>query len=84
MRKVLMLVVASVVLMGTTVSTKAVTLLKGSSVSIKKDNGFVLKHANQLFGNSDLSGTGHYSHSSHESHASHASHASHSSHYSSR
>lgn len=78
-----MMVVASVVLMGTTVSTKAVTLLKSTSVSIKKgnDNSLVLKHANQLFGNRDLSSTGHYSHSSHESHASHASH---SSHYSSR
>ena len=76
MRKVFMMVVASVVLMGTTVSTKAASLLKGSSVSIRQNNdeNLVLKHANQLFGKSELSSTGHTSHASHESHASHSSH----------
>ena len=75
MRKVFMMVVASVVLMGTTVSTKAASLLNISGVSIKNnDENLVLKHANQLFGKSELSSTGHTSHASHESHASHSSH----------
>jgi hypothetical protein len=83
MRKVFMTVVAVLVLMGTTVTTKAVSLLKSSEVSINQNenSNFVLKHASELFGNNALSMTAHGSHSSH---ASHASHASHSSHYSSR
>jgi hypothetical protein len=78
-----MTVVAALVLMGTTFTTKAASLLKSSDVSISQDNdnSFVLKHASQIFGNSEMSLTGHGSHSSHVSHASHASH---SSHYSSR
>ena len=80
-----MTVAAALVLMGTSVSTKAATLLKVSNVSVSQsnDNGFVLQHASELFGSSDMSLNGHTSHASHASHSSHASHASHSSHYSS-
>ena len=83
MRKLLMTVATALVLMGTTVTTKAASLLKSSDVSISQDNdnSLVLKHANQIFGISEMSMTGH---TSHGSHGSHASHASHSSHYSSR
>ena len=77
MRKVLMTVAAVFLLLGTTVTTKAASLLKISNVSVSQnngnDNGLVLKHASQLFGNSEMSLTGHGSHGSHGSHASHAS-----------
>lgn len=82
-----MTVAAALVLMGVSVTTKAASLLKSSSdVSITQDNdeGLVLRHASELFGDNDMSLTGHSSHSSHRSHSSHSSHRSHSSHYSSR
>jgi hypothetical protein len=85
MRKVLMMVVAVLFFVGTAVTAKAASLLSVSGVSVSQDdeNGLVLKHANELFGNSDMSFTSHGSHGSHGSHSSHASHASHSSHQSS-
>ena len=71
-----MMVVTAFVLLGTTVSTKAASLLKSSDVSIgqNKDNSLVLKHANQLFENNVMASPQHGSHGSHGSHASHASH----------
>ena len=77
-----MTVATALVLMGTSVTTKASSLFRGSEVNVSKDNGnsFVLKHANELFSNNVMASPDHYSHSSHVSHASHASHASHSSH----
>lgn len=83
MRKFFMTVAAAIVLMGVSVTTKAASLLKSSNVGISQDNAndFVLKHATELFGDSDMSMADHYSHSSHSSHSSHRSH---SSHYSSR
>ena len=83
MRKILMTVATALVLLGTTVTTKAASLLRVADVSISQDNdnSLVLKHASELFGNSDMSMTGH---TSHGSHGSHSSHSSHSSHYSSR
>jgi len=75
-----MMVAAAFLLMGTTVTTKAATLLKVSKVSVSQnndnENGLVLRHASELFGNSQLSMAKHGSHSSHSSHASHSSHVS--------
>ena len=81
MRKDLVMLVTAIVLLGTTVSTKAASLLRVSNVGINQnnDNSLVLKHANELFGGSEMSLTGHASHASHGSHGSHASHASHAS-----
>lgn len=78
-----MTVAAALVLMGTTVSAKASSLLRVSDVSVVQDNdnGFVLKHANELFKNNVMASPDHYSHSSHSSHASHSSHSSHYSSY---
>ncbi|HBX51115.1 MAG TPA: hypothetical protein DEH02_08630 [Bacteroidales bacterium] len=78
-----MTVAAALVLMGTAVTTKAASLLKVSDVSISKDKGesLVLKHASQIFGDSEMSMTGHRSHGSHGSHSSHSSHSSHYSSY---
>jgi len=77
MRKSLMMVAAAFLLMGTTVTTKAATLLKVSKVSVSQniedENGLVLKHASELFGNGEMSMAEHGSHSSHSSHASHVS-----------
>ena len=79
MRKVLMMVVTALVVLGTNVTAKAASLLKVSDVGISKnnDNSLVLKHANQLFENIVMASPQHSSHSSHSSHDSHASHASH-------
>lgn len=82
-----MMVASAVVLMGVSASTKAASLLKISSdvsISQDNDNGLVLKHASELFGDSDESMLSHSSHKSHSSHSSHSSHKSHSSHYSSK
>ncbi len=78
MRKILIPVAAALVLMGTIVTTKAAKLLKFSDVSISQgnDNGLVLKHASQLYGNSVMLLADHGSHGSHASHASHSSHVS--------
>ena len=75
-----MTVAAGLVLLGASVSTKAASLLRSNEVSISadNDNSLVLKHASQLFENTQMSVAGH------GSHASHASHSSHSSHYSSK
>jgi hypothetical protein len=79
MRKILMMAVTAIVLMGTAVTTKAVSLLKSDDASIKqnKDNNLVLKHASELFGDVHYNLNGHGSHSSHVSHSSHNSHSSH-------
>ncbi len=83
MRKLIMTVVAAVVFMGTTVTTKAVNLTRSSKVGInqQKDNDLVLKHANDVYGYEMNAVNQHYSHSSHSSHVSHASHSSHYSSY---
>jgi len=51
-----MTVAAAVVLLGTTVTIKAASLLRVTDVSISQnnDNSLILKHANELFGNSDI------------------------------
>ncbi len=74
-----MMVVAAVVLMGTAITTKAVSLLRVSDVSMSQhnDNGLVLKHASELFGSEQYAINQHGSHGSHTSHSSHVSHASH-------
>lgn len=76
-----MMVVAALVFMGTSVTTKAASLLKVSDVSISKSNvnNLVLKHANQLFSENAMSTM-----AEHGSHSSHSSHVSHSSHYSAK
>ena len=76
MRKFLMMVATALVLMGTSVSTKAVRLLKTNDVgiSVDKENSFILKHASELFGDNDMAMTSHTSHGSHGSHSSHSSH----------
>lgn len=82
-----MTVAAALVFAGTTVTTKAASLIQTSNVSnVKGQNeNLVLQHANDLFnGGSTIVNQGHSSHSSHSSHESHSSHSSHSSHYSSR
>lgn len=82
MRKLIIAVAAGFIMMGTTVTTKAASLIKGADVSYKKyeDNNLVLKHAKEIFGNERFAVNQHASHSSHVSHASHNSHNSHNSH----
>ena len=82
MRKLMMAVVTGLVLLGTTVTTKAASLIRATDVSVNQhdDNGLVLKHANEIFGSEQFALNQHASHSSHSSHSSHNSHSSHSSH----
>jgi len=70
-----MTVATALVLMGTTVTAKAASLIRPTAVGISqdKDNSLVLRHASELSGKSDLSMAEHGSHGSHGSHASHAS-----------
>ncbi len=81
----MMAVVAGVVLLGTTVTAKATSLIRATDVSVnqQEDNALVLKHANVIFGSEQFALNQHSSHRSHSSHSSHSSHRSHSSHYSS-
>lgn len=74
-----MTVAAALVFLGSTATTKAASLLKRSDVSVSQtqNNNLVLKHASEIFGNNEMSVTGHASHASHSSHSSHASHSSH-------
>lgn len=82
MRKLLMTVATAVLLIGTTATTKAASLIHASKVSVEKQNeNLVLQHANVLF--SGTSTPTSQWHESHASHSSHESHSSHSSHYSS-